>query len=131
MLTFDGVAREVCVARRIRTNTPLQALVTLNDSVYVEAARHLALKISEKSEGQTAEQQIARLYEKAIGQPISTPKLESLHKLYATALQTYRRNPAACGEMTGCDPRHDSPETAALALVAAAVFNLDEFVVKN
>ena len=131
MITFDGVAREVCVARRIRTNTPLQALVTLNDSVYVEAARHLALQICEKSDGQTAEQQIARLYEKAIGQPISASKLESLHKLYATALQTYRRNPAARGEMTGCDPRYDSPETAALALVAGAVFNLDEFVVKN
>lgn len=130
-LTFDGVVREVCVARRIRTNTPLQALVTLNDSVYVEAARHLALKISEKNEGQTFEEHISRLYEKAIGQPISAPKRESLKKLYATALQTYRRNPAARGEMTGCDPRHDSPELAALALVGNAVFNLDEFVVKN
>ncbi|HRI60463.1 MAG TPA: DUF1553 domain-containing protein [Saprospiraceae bacterium] len=131
MLSFDGVVREVCVARRIRTNTPLQALVTLNDSVYVEAARYLALKIETQRQGQTAEQQIAVLYEKATGQPITAPKLESLQKLYATALQTYRRNPAARGEMTGCDPRHDAPETAALALVAGAVFNLDEFVVKN
>lgn len=131
MLTFDGVAREVCVARRIRTNTPLQALVTLNDSVYVEAARRFALKISEKSEEKTVEEQISDLYENAVGQPISRPKLESLKKLYATALQTYRRNPAARSEMTGCDPRHDSPEKAALALVANAVFNLDEFVVKN
>ena len=131
MLAFDGVAREVCVARRIRTNTPLQALVTLNDSAFVEAAQHLAMKIRENNEELTAEQQIARLYKKAIGQPISTPKLEILTKLYATALQTYRRNPAARGEMTGCDPHRDSPEAAALALVANAVFNLDEFVVKE
>ena len=42
MLMFDGADREVCTARRIRTNTPLQALVTLNDSVYIDAARHFA-----------------------------------------------------------------------------------------
>ena len=39
MMSFDGASREVCTARRIRTNTPLQALVTLNDSVYIEASR--------------------------------------------------------------------------------------------
>ncbi|MCE7922140.1 MAG: DUF1553 domain-containing protein [Haliscomenobacteraceae bacterium CHB4] len=130
-LTFDGVAREVCVARRIRTNTPLQALVMLNDSVYVEAARHLALKISEEDKNEAVEQQIARLFEKATGQTITAPKLESLKKLYATAVESYRRNPAMRGEMTGCDPRYDAPETAALVLVANAVFNLDEFVCKN
>ncbi len=42
MMTFDGRDREVCTARRIRTNTPLQALATLNDSVYIEGARHFA-----------------------------------------------------------------------------------------
>ena len=130
-LTFDGVAREVCVARRIRTNTPLQALVMLNDSVYVEAARHLALKIKEKNEKQSVERQIAQLYEKTIGQPISAPKSESLKKLYFTALQAYQKDPVSTAEMTGCDPRHDSPETAALILVASAIFNLDEFVVKS
>lgn len=131
MLTFDGVAREVCVARRIRTNTPLQALVTLNDTVYVEASRHLALTVSNQAAGQEAGQQISTLYQKAVGRPITTAKLESLYQLYQTALQTYRRNPAASMEMTGCDPAQDSPEKAALALVASAVFNLDEFVTKN
>ena len=131
MLSFDGVAREVCVARRIRTNTPLQALVTLNDTVYVEASRHLALAVSIQSDGQEAGQQIATLYQKAIGRPITTAKLESLSQLYQTALQKYRHNPAASMEMTGCDPAQDTPEKAALALVASAVFNLDEFVTKN
>ncbi|MBX2890105.1 MAG: DUF1553 domain-containing protein [Saprospiraceae bacterium] len=131
MLTFDGVAREVCVARRIRTNTPLQALVTLNDSVYVETALHLALKTWDKNENQGAKMLIASLYEKATGQPITAAKLEHLQKLYDTALQAYRRNPAARSEMVGCDPRHDTPEKAALVLVANAVMNLDEFVMKN
>jgi hypothetical protein len=45
MIAFDGASREVCTARRIRTNTPLQALVTLNDSAYLEASRHLAFRM--------------------------------------------------------------------------------------
>jgi hypothetical protein len=45
MMMFDGSSREVCISRRIRTNTPLQALVTLNDSVFVEASRHLAKRM--------------------------------------------------------------------------------------
>ncbi len=130
-LTFDGAAREVCVARRIRTNTPLQALVMLNDSVYVDAARHFALKIKEKYEDQPVEQLISHLYEKAIGQQIAAPKLEILEKLYFAALQTYRKDPPSTAEMTGCNPRHDAPEMAALLLVASAIFNLDEFIVKG
>lgn len=131
MLTFDGVMREVCVARRIRTNTPLQALVMLNDSAYVEAARHLALKIREKNEGKTVEEQIASLYEQAIGQPIAPPKLEILKKLHATAWQTYRKDPLSAEEITGCDLAQNSPDAAAMVMVANAVFNLDEFVVKR
>ena len=42
MMTFDGSSRDVCVVRRIRTNTPLQSLVTMNDPVFMEAARALA-----------------------------------------------------------------------------------------
>ena len=45
MISFDGTSREVCTARRIRTNTPLQALTTLNDSVFLEAAQHFAWRI--------------------------------------------------------------------------------------
>ncbi|MCU0341274.1 MAG: DUF1549 domain-containing protein [Spirosomaceae bacterium] len=45
MLTFDGSSREVCLARRIRTNTPLQALVTLNDSAFVEMSIHFAQRM--------------------------------------------------------------------------------------
>src|SRR5438105_15939816 len=45
MATFDAPNREVCTVRRVRTNTPLQALVTLNDPVYIEAAQALARRI--------------------------------------------------------------------------------------
>ena len=45
MATFDAPSREVCLVRRERSNTPLQALVTLNDPVYIEAAQALARKM--------------------------------------------------------------------------------------
>ncbi len=60
MLTFDGTSRNVCTARRIRTNTPLQALVTLNDPVYVEAAQALAKRM--RYAGTEVDRQIARGY---------------------------------------------------------------------
>ena len=47
-ILFDGADREVCTARRIRTNTPLQALVTLNDSAYIDIARHFAQRMQQQ-----------------------------------------------------------------------------------
>ena len=51
MTTFDATSREVCTIRRIRTNTPLQALVTLNDPVFIEASQGLARKVLRDSDG--------------------------------------------------------------------------------
>ncbi|MEQ8533805.1 MAG: DUF1553 domain-containing protein, partial [Imperialibacter sp.] len=115
MLTFDATAREVCVARRIPTNTPLQALVLLNDSVYVEAANHLALNMR-KAETNTADQ-IAWGYKAAMKKPITPMKSEALENLYNEALRGYEGK--------------DSAEAQAMQLVAAAILNLDEFVTRN
>lgn len=112
MLTFDASAREVCVARRIRTNTPLQALVLLNDTVYVEAAYHLALKMK-----QQPGDQIAYGYEQAMKRSISPDKKQALEKLYNEAMAAYRKE--------------ENPELQSLQLVATAILNLDEFVTKN
>jgi hypothetical protein len=122
MMTFDGSAREVCQARRIRTNTPLQALVTLNDSVYVDAARHLAMKM--KNSGQDISQQIERGYELAIGTKPSPAKLDVLMKLYQT---TSKPEIKAVGNM----PQESEDVDKAMVLVANAILNLDEFVMKN
>ena len=51
MTTFDATSREVCTIRRIRTNTPLQPLVTLNDPVFIEASQGLARKVLRDSDG--------------------------------------------------------------------------------
>ena len=130
MLSFDGVAREVCVARRIRTNTPLQALATLNDEGFIEMARHFAARM-EKEGGGNVQQQISKGYELAMFRPISKEKLEPLMNLYQQALQQFKKDATKTCEMIGANREHNTPEKAALIVVANAMLNLDEFVTKN
>ncbi|MGN6437174.1 MAG: DUF1553 domain-containing protein [Agriterribacter sp.] len=130
MLSFDGVAREVCQARRIRTNTPLQALTTLNDNAFIEMARHFAERMR-KGGGNDPRQQISKGYEMAMYHPISNEKLEALMKLYDQGLKEFSKNKNKACEMNGDDMRETSPDKAALVLVANAMLNLDEFITKN
>jgi len=129
MISFDGAAREVCVARRIRTNTPLQALTTLNDSAYVEASRFLAYRMEKNTSDVSSK--ICKGYELAMIKPISKEKLAALQNLYHTALDKFRKDKESTCEMVGIDDEHNNPETAALVVVANAILNLDEFVTKN
>src|SRR6476660_4199602 len=82
MMSFDGVAREVCTARRIRTNTPLQALVSLNDEAYLDMARKMAARLQRLTTN-SPQQQITLVYERAAAHAITAPTLSSLMKLYA------------------------------------------------
>ncbi|MBN8576103.1 MAG: DUF1553 domain-containing protein [Cytophagales bacterium] len=125
MLTFDGASREVCTARRIRTNTPLQALVTLNDSVYVEAAAHLAQKMQAHPQ---ARDQVAAGYELATGQKISEQKLVALMKLYEGALARFKNGNSI---KVSTSKEVPWPQQQALSLVATAILNLDEMITRN
>lgn len=129
MITFDGVAREVCTVRRIRTNTPLQALVTLNDEAYLEMARRFAYRMQEA--GKDVKQQISRGYEITLYKPIPPARLSILLKLYDEGLQKYKKDKDKTCEMIGVDDNHNNPETAALVVVANAMLNLDELITKN
>lgn len=129
MLTFDGAAREVCTARRIRTNTPLQALTTLNDSTYLDMARHLAYRM--KKESGDAQRQISKGYEWATYKPMRPQKLAAMMRLYNQALQTFRQDKSRTCEMIGTTGEHNNPETAAMVTVANSLLNLDEVVTKN
>ena len=130
MLTFDAAAREVCTARRIRTNTPLQALVTLNDSAYIETARHFAYRMQEAG-GRDVRQQISKGYTMALYKSIPDAKLSALEKLYNEALQKFRKDKNKTCEMIGVMDQHNNPETAALVVVANAMLNLDELITKD
>lgn len=90
MMTFDGSSREVCNVRRIRTNTPLQALVTLNDPVFVECAVNLARRSSKNSK--TIEGKISNIYQLALNNKLSEEKKKVLLNLYDKAKAEF----AAC-----------------------------------
>ena len=128
MLSFDGTSKEVCTARRIRTNTPLQALNTLNDKAYIEAANHLALRVL-KNKSSNTEQQIAQAYSLALNQPISKEKLNSFQQLYSIALKKFSSDTASLHKFTGNDSTKAS--NAALMVVTSALMNIDEFITKN
>jgi len=131
MITFDGAGREVCTPRRIRTNTPLQALVTLNDSVYLDAARHFAFRMQQAAGGADVKQQISKGYELAMLKNITPGRLQALVTLYDTAYGQFKQDTSQTSKMTGSDQQHNNPETAALVVVANAMLNLDELITKN
>jgi len=132
MISFDGVSREVCSVRRIRTNTPLQALTTMNDSVYLEASRHFAWKMQESSsDKKDVGIIIGEGYRLALSKPITTERLVALKNLYTRAYQKFQNDPDKTCEINGQPDQHNNPETAALVIVANAILNLDEVITKN
>lgn len=129
MLTFDGVSREVCTVRRIRTNTPLQALAALNDSAYIDIARHFASRM--QKEGTDIVKQIGVGYALATNHPIDERKTKVLLNLYNTAFNKFKNDPEKTCEMNGDIDNRSNPEKAAMTVVANAILNLDEVVMKN
>lgn len=123
MMTFDAPSREACTARRIATNTPLQALVTLNDEAYVELAAAFAKRMAEEG-GTSPMEQIAWGYFVATGHPASDATVGDLVKLHATALTEFNHD-AKAGEQVA-----ESPELAALSIVAGVILNLDEVLTR-
>lgn len=134
-LTFDAPSREICTVRRINTNTPLQALVTLNDPVYMEAAVYLAKSILNKHEH--LEDQLAALYQKSLYTKASTQQLQELKEVFDTAREHYRNSPEEAQALLADIPFAIDCEDesclnlAAMTLVANTVMNLDEFLVKS
>jgi len=128
MLSFDGTSREVCTVRRIRTNTPLQALNLLNDSVYIEAAQHFAQRIKNLVP-ENMSKQISKGYELAFNKSISAAQQIVFEKLYKNAFTKYSQDSLKAEQITG-DKKAD-PAAAALVMVATALLNTDEFLTKN
>ena len=123
MITFDSPSREFCLSRRLRTNTPLQALVGLNDPVYVEAAQALARRMAQR--GNDSRGQLAAGYALALGREPQAAALEELATLYEEALAHYEASSEDAQAMGG------TAEQAALAVAASAILNLDSFIMKE
>ena len=128
MVTFDAPSREFCQVRRIRTNTPLQALVTLNDPVYLEVAHCFSETIS--AQYHQPQQQIQEAYRRLTCQTISPKRLKVLTNLYQSSLAAYRKDPASVKKILA-NNGDATPELAALTVTANAMLNLDEVVTKE
>jgi hypothetical protein len=130
MITFDGMSREVCTARRIRTNTPLQALAALNDSAYIDMARHFARRMQTESGG-GVQQEIKAGFQWATYHVPDEKSLRALLNLYNRAFIQFNNDHHKTIEMTGGTGKDTKAETAALIVVANAILNLDEVLTKN
>ncbi len=135
LVTFDAPDRETCVVRRARTNTPLQALVLLNDPTYVEASRKLAERMLREA-GTTPEERISLAFRLTLSRLPSQRETASLLKTVERVIASYRANPAAVEELlkVGESPRDtkfDGAELAAWTIAASVILNLDETLTKG
>jgi hypothetical protein len=135
MATFDAPNRDVCVVRRARTNTPLQALVTLNDPVYVEAAQALARRMM-KDGGATPADKVAFGFRVCLARPPRPEEVERLVKLYQDAKTGFAKNPEKATQFA-TNPLGPLPagmevaDAAAWTVVANVLLNLDEIFMKR
>jgi hypothetical protein len=134
LLAFDAPAREECTARRDRSNTPIQALVLLNDPTYVEAARKFAERILTGTE--TAfEGRLDRAYRLALNRVPDSFERELLHEFYRSNYELYQREPESAGKylQTGLAPVEetmDRTELAAWTTIARTILNLHETITR-
>jgi hypothetical protein len=135
MTTFDAPSREQCRARRERTNTPLQALVTLNDTQYFEAARHLAGRMWREG-GSTDKARLVYGFRLATSRRPTDHESEVLAQTLAAQKAHYAADVEAARKLNSVGespaPAEVPPvELAAYTLTANLILNLDEVVTQN
>jgi hypothetical protein len=134
LITFDAPDRETCTVRRARTNTPLQALVLMNDPTYTEASRKLAERIM--GEAADAKERITLAFRLATARRPKPVELTVLEKVFAKELETYRKDRQAAMKLLSVgeskrNEKLDAAELAAWTALASVILNLDESVTKG
>jgi hypothetical protein len=136
LMTFDATSREFCTVRRVRTNTPLQALTTLNDEAFFEAARALATRVLRETaaaSGVDANARAAYAFRLAVARTPRQDEIERVSASYRRQLERFRKEPEAAGRVIKNEkvPGVEPAELAAWTLVANALLNLDETLTKE
>ncbi|MEM7783895.1 MAG: DUF1553 domain-containing protein [Planctomycetota bacterium] len=132
---FDAPTREKCIVRRGKTNTPLQALVLMNDPQYVESAKFFASRII-KEGGKTVRDKIKFAFKTAVAKEPSKEVVDVLENLHQQELSTFQeeieraKGLLSIGEKA-IDEGLDKAELAAWTIVSNLIFNLDEFVTRG
>ena len=134
MATFDAPSREICTVRRIRTNTPLQSFVTMNDEAYVEFAQAMAHRIYTEG-GVTPAERLKFALRLTLAKPLEANRLAALTELYEGELAHYKKETAAAKDLYGktapLPEGADVSEMAALTVVANVLLNLDAILMKG
>jgi hypothetical protein len=134
MEIFNAPSRETCTVRRERTDTPLQALVTLDDPQFVEAARHLAQLAIEQG-GPTPQERLDFMAERLLARPLRPEERKINESVLCDLLNSYRSDPkdaealVTVGE-SKADASLDKPTLAAYTMIANEMMNMDEVLNK-
>jgi hypothetical protein len=135
LATFDAPDRETCTVRRSRTNTPLQALVLLNDPTYIEASRQFAERILREG-GATTDERLTFAFQTVTAREPNSAEMAVLRTVYEKQLTRFRALPGAATSLlkigeSAADPQFDAAELAAWAMVASVILNIDEAITKG
>jgi hypothetical protein len=134
MEILNAPSREVCTVRRERTNTPVQALVTLNDPQFIEAARHLAQKAL-LAGGADVESQLDYIARRVLIRLLTDAERPVVDRVYRALEKHYRTHPAEARQLIAvgaskADPTLDPATLAAWTMVVNQLMNLDEVLCK-
>jgi hypothetical protein len=135
LATFDAPDREKCTARRLLTNTPLQALVLMNDPTYIEASRALAQRMITEA-GKDPNKRINFAFRLATARNPDAKEAQVLREMARKELLEYRRDRDAAQKLVHVgespfDAKLDVSELAAWTTVASTILNLDETITKE
>jgi len=131
MSNFDAPSRESCTVRRPRINTPLQALTTLNDPVFVEAAQSLAKRVVHEAPSDPVSK-ASYAFRLCTSRRPNSQESDRLLAYYRQELQRYQRDPQAAVNVSGeKGGAADAPELAAWTMAASLLLSLDETLSKE
>lgn len=135
MTAFDAPDRSICTVKREKTNTPLQALVLLNDPQFVEASRVLAERI-QKEGGEKLDTQLQYAFRLLCSRQPTAKEMKLMTKQYQLAFAKFQREPSAAEDLLEIgeypfDKSLDKTKTAALAIITNTMMNFDEAYMKR
>jgi cytochrome c553 len=135
MIAFDAAGRETCIVRPARTNTPLQALVTLNDTTFVEAARKMAERVLREG-GDSPDERIDYAVKLILSRPPNAIEESIFRNAYRRQLARFQQQPDEAAKLLSvgespADASLDPAELAACAVLCNLILNLDETLTRQ
>jgi mono/diheme cytochrome c family protein len=130
LVNFDAPSREFCTVRRPRTNTPLQALTTLNDPVFFQAAQAMGRRVVEEADN-SATERATYAFRLCVSRRPTPQELDQLLAFYKGELSRFQADSAAACKVTGTKTGAETPELAAWTMVSNLLLSLDETLTKE